>query len=126
MPLNTRVTQNVASFLSKCTLLAGSVAIGATGAVGARTGRGFTITRTGAGLYTVTVDGVGALPIMYAFATIVHATPYTVTVTAINPSARTISLSCATNAAPGTPADPPNTSALQIFAVLNNMPIGQN
>jgi hypothetical protein len=121
-----RVTQNVASFLTKCVLLAGNVLIGASGAVSTRTGRGFTITRTGTGLYTVTIDGVGALPIVFANAVVVHATAHVAVINTITPSARTFTLTTATAAAPGTAADPPNGAVLQVHAVLNNMPLGQN
>ena len=126
MPLSTRVNQNVASFLTKATILAGSVAIGGAGAVGARVGRGFSIARTGTGLYTVTIDGVGALPIMYALASVVHATVSVAFVTGISPASRTFSVQTGTAAAPGTAADPPSGSLLQVVGVINNMPIGQN
>lgn len=102
--------------------IAGKVAIGATGAVGAQTGKGFAITRTGAGAYTLTLSGRGGVAaILFAQANIVFATgtnnqyAHTLAMTA---SARTITFLNTDATTEDTAADPPSGSFLSFLAVV--------
>jgi hypothetical protein len=94
----------------------GNVAIGATGAVGAATGRGFTVTRTGTGLYTVTLDANVSVPaIIHCDAMIVNssgAACFDAYVLTLNAGAKTA-------------ADPPNGSFLTFRIVVQNSQVNQ-
>lgn len=102
-------------------IVAGKVAIGASGAVGAQTGKGFAVTRTAAGRYTITLDGSGGCAnILFALADVVFATQtntQTATTLTHTASARTITVACNDAGTIDTPADPPSGSFLQVFVV---------
>lgn len=104
-------------------LVAGKVAIGATGAVGTQTGKGFAVTRTGAGLYTITLEGTGGCAaILYANARVVFATAnntQTVSVLAMTASARTITLQCNDAGTVDVAADPPSGAFLELLVVAS-------
>jgi len=112
--------------------IAGRVAIGATGAVGAQTGKGFSVTRTGTGLYTITIDtsSVGGVNTTRGVPAILHAqldiapaaanaTQYA-TVLTFAPTTGTLTVQTSTEATPNTAADPPSGSFLQVFLVVQN------
>jgi hypothetical protein len=103
--------------------VAGKVAIGATGAVGTKTGKGFTVTRTGAGLYTVTFDGSGGFTaILFADIQIspaaANATQEAFVLTHA-PSTRTLTIQTNASGTRNVAADPPSGSVLALFAVLS-------
>ena len=110
-----------------CILIAGKVAIGATGAVGAQTGKGFTVTRTDTGDYTITVlsqgAAVGGVPaILYANASLlVNSDTQFIAQMRTAPTTGAITLTCFADAALGTPADPPSGASLQIFIIVKNV-----
>ena len=112
VPLNTPNT-NV-------TIICGSVAIGATGAPTVTDGQGYTIARSAAGDYTVTLTGDGGVgAILYAAATIHVQSDVDLNVVGkgISASARTFSLTTLTAT---TPTDPTSGDTLQIFLVVRN------
>jgi hypothetical protein len=131
MPINTQITQNVGAFNSAVRILAGSVTItGATGAIlaGSQKGRGFTVAKTGTGLYTITVSGAsGSLQLLFAEANLIvnAAAGYTVHKLVRTDSTRTVDLQISTDAAPDTPAHPPAASIIQIFLIVNDVASGQ-
>jgi hypothetical protein len=105
-------------------VVAGKVAIGASGAVGVRNGIGFSVTRTGAGLYTIKFDSAGGVPDILWFDTnIVFATggstnqSFELTLTK---ATATATIQTTTSAAPTVAADPPSGSFLEVFAVIQN------
>lgn len=102
-------------------IVAGKVAIGSTGAVGTKTGKGFAVTRTGVGLYTITLDGSGGCAsILYAAAQAVPAAAgatQTVTVLTQTASARTITLQCNAAATVNVASELPSGSVLELFVV---------
>lgn len=101
----------------------GKVAIGASGAVGTQTGKGFTVTRTGAGLYSVTLDCHGAIPaILYANASVVFATAGNTQQAFVltEPATGIITIQCNDSGTVDVAADPPSGSFLQIFAIAQN------
>lgn len=104
------------------TFVAGKVAIGATGAVGAVTGEGFTIARTGAGLYTVTIAGTGGVAkILYFKADVVFATgsnTQDVHTLTHGISTRTFTIITSDAGTVDTAADPPSGSLLTFFAIV--------
>jgi hypothetical protein len=102
-------------------LFAGKVAIGSTGAVGTQTGKGFAVTRTGTGLYTITLTGTGGTAsILYADVRIVPAaanntqSAYVLTHGA---STRTVTIQCNDAGTVDVAADPPSGSILSFFLV---------
>lgn len=105
---------------NKAAFIAGRVAIGATGAVGAQTrGRGVTVTRTAVGDYTLT------LPYPVADINFVKCeieedadVAYLAKVKVVNAAAGTVTLTVYTGAATTTPADPPSGSFLHFFLVF--------
>ena len=103
--------------------VAGKVAIGATGAVGTKTGKGFTVTRTGAGLYTITLDGTGGCAnILHVDLMIVPASAgatQLATVLTHGASTRTVTVQTSAEATPNTAADPPSGSILSLFVVAS-------
>jgi hypothetical protein len=106
-------------------LVAGKVAIGSTGAVGTQSGKGFSVTRTGAGLYTITfTSAINSVPdILYADVNIVSVSggaTQTARILTLNAAARKITLQCNADAAVNVAADPPSGSILQFVAVVQN------
>jgi hypothetical protein len=101
-----------------------SVAIGATGAVGAITGKGISVARTGTGAYTATVaglmGGVGAIVNFHVDVVTNNVAGYQAHAKVITPSAGTVTFNTEAKAAPGTPADPSSGSTLLIHAVVRN------
>lgn len=100
----------------------GKVAIGASGAVGTATGKGFTVARTGAGVYTITLDARGGVPnVLYAHASIVAAigSQSRVFVTLINTTTGVITVTN-TGAGDTTAADPANGAVLQFAITVQN------
>lgn len=103
----------------------GNVAIGGSGAVGVIKGKGFTITRTAAGLYTITITAQASkVPdILNAWVDVIFATG-TATLTAkvltLVPSTATVTIQTATAAAPNTAADPTSGAILQLRLVVQN------
>lgn len=122
MPLTNGIAASVANYSQHgLVFIAGRVAIGASGAVGAKTGKGFAVTRTGTGLYTITLDGVGGVvAIVNVHVDVIHSSgaatqsAYALTIV---PGTRIITLQTVANSAPSTAADPPNGSSLQLFVV---------
>lgn len=102
----------------------GKVAIGSTGAVGTATGKGFTVTRTGAGLYTITLDARNGVPaILWADVRIVFATGANTQVANILTMVATTGvITIQTNDAgtPDTAADPPSGSVLTFRISIQN------
>lgn len=98
----------------------GKVAIGATGAVGAASGKGFTVTRSGAGLYTITLDAKGGVPtILWAHADVVFATgtnTQTAKILTLNATTGVVTLQCNDAGTVDVAADPPSGSVL-IFRI---------
>lgn len=105
--------------------IVGRVAIGATGAVGTATGKGFTVTRTGAGLYTITPDSSGAVPnILACFADVIFATAgntQTAKVLTLAPSTPAVTLQCNDAGTVDVAADPPSGSVLQFVMWVRNL-----
>lgn len=105
-------------------IVSGRVAIGATGAVGASTGKGFTVARTGAGLYTLTLDSAGGVPnILTAWVDVGFATgtnTQTAKVLTIVPASKLVTLQTADAGALDTAADPPSGSFLQFTLFVQN------
>lgn len=102
----------------------GKVAIGASGAVGTQTGKGFAVTRTGAGLYTVTLTGTGGIPsILYAHVGILPVAgnntqqAFVLTHAA---SSRSITVQCNDSGTVDVAADPPSGCTLQLFIVASS------
>lgn len=104
--------------------VAGHVAIGSTGAVGTATGKGFTVTRTGAGLYTITLDSNGAVPaILAAIADVVFATgsnTQTAKILTLDATNHKVTLQCNDAGTVDTAADPPSGSLLQFVIFVQN------
>lgn len=98
----------------------GKVAIGATGAVGAATGKGFVVTRTGAGLYTITITATSGVPvILWAHADVVFATAgntQTAKILTLNATSGLITLQTNDAGTVDVAADPPSGSIL-IFRI---------
>lgn len=107
-------------------LVAGRVAIGATGAVGAQTGKGFTVARTGVGAYTITVTSSGGVPaILSADVSIANdsATTHFVAFVRTTPTTGVITVHTAAAATPGTAADPASGASLSLRLVVQNSAI---
>ena len=105
---------------TNCTVICGSVAVGASGAPTVTDGRGYTIARTAAGDYTVTLNGDGGVgAILYADANVHTQSDVDLNITGkgISASARTFSFTCLTAT---TPTDPTSGDTLQIFLVVRN------
>lgn len=125
MAINAHLHKNLSVFQPGLVIIAGRVAIGSTGAVGTQTGKGFAVTRTGAGRYTVTITSNGGVPaILFAQANVGFGTvtntqaAYIVTLAA---STGTFTLETVDNGTQDTVADPPSGAFLQIFAVVQNL-----
>lgn len=104
--------------------IVGKVAIGSTGAVGTASGKGFTVTRTGAGLYTITLDAQNSVPdILYAHVDVVFATggnTQTARVLTLDAANKKITLQCNDGGTVDTAADPPSGSILVFRIVVQN------
>jgi hypothetical protein len=105
-------------------VVAGKVAIGATGAVGVKTGIGYTLTRTGVGLYTIAFNSAGGVPdILFVTADVVFATGNNTQeafmLTQVKSTA-TATIQCVDSGTQDTAADPPSGSFIQVFAVIQN------
>jgi hypothetical protein len=112
------------TFQPRLVEIVGRVAIGSSGAVGAQTGKGFSVTRTGTGLYKVTIDTIGGAvgDILHADARLVFATGSTVQgakVLTISPSTAAVTLQT-DGSTPGTAADPASGSFLEIRIIVQN------
>ena len=111
-------------FQPELVVVAGRVAIGASGAVGAQTGKGFSVTRTGAGLYSITLDadsGVGDIlhcSVDLAFATANNT--QTAKILTITAGTGVITIQCNDAGTVDTAADPPSGSILLFSAVVQN------
>lgn len=102
----------------------GKVAIGASGAVGTASGKGFTVTRTGAGLYTITIDANVSIPaILYCKPMVVFATAgntqqaHVLTLDAAN---KKVTLQTNDAGTVDVAADPPSGSILSFMIVVQN------
>lgn len=107
-------------------LLAARVAIGGTGAVGTITGRGITVTRTGAGLYTVVIKALGnAVPdILFADIDVGFATgtnTQSAKILTISPSTATITIQTNDAGTVDVAADPPSGSFLLFAVIVQNL-----
>lgn len=103
----------------------GKVAIGATGAVGAASGKGFTVTRTGAGLYTITLDTTHASVPAILFADVkVVASANNDTqdchILTLDAAAKKVTVACSDAGTVDTPADPDSGSFLSFNIVVQN------
>ena len=87
--------------------IAGAVSLGAAGAISATYGKGFTIAKTGTGIYTVTLDARGGVPaILGADANVIGASaPALAYITAATPATGVIEISTALASTPGTIAN---------------------
>lgn len=105
-------------------IISGRVAIGATGAVGTATGRGFTVTRTGAGLYTITLDSSGGVPaILSVWADVGFATgsnTQAAKVLTIVAASKLATIQCNDSGTVDVAADPPSGSFLQFTIFVQN------
>ena len=107
-------------------IVTGRVAIGATGAVGAQTGEGFTVARSNTGLYTITITSTNGVPaILSAFVKIgnnsntVQHFAYEKTL----PTTGIITVVTVAADAPETAADPASGSFLQFVAFVQNVSV---
>lgn len=102
----------------------GKVAIGASGAVGTATGRGFTVTRTGAGAYSITLDARNGVPnILWADAKIVFATgtnTQSAYVLTLNATTGVVTVQTNDAGTVDTAADPPSGSILTFRIAVQN------
>lgn len=102
----------------------GRVAIGGTGAVGTATGKGFVVTRTNTGLYTITLDSTGGVPnILSAWVDVGFGTgsaQLMAKVLTIVPASKLVTVQTSTVAAPNTAADPTTASFLQFQIWVQN------
>lgn len=105
--------------------VAGRVAIGSTGAVGTITGKGFTVARTGAGLYTITLTAKASIvpDIIHAavdvgFAT--GSTTFQAKVLTIVPGTCVITVQTSALSAPNTAADPTSGAFLLLKVLVQN------
>lgn len=122
MSISGRFYQTVQALSSRLRIIAGTVAIGAAGAVGAQTGRGFSVVRTGTGAYTVTLAGSGNANVLYSSVinSVDTAAGGLAHVRKTDPAARTLSVVTSLGGAPGTPADPPSGSVLSFVLLVND------
>lgn len=103
----------------------GKVAIGGSGAVGAISGKGFTIARTATGLYTITITAqANKVPdILNAWVDVIFATGSATLgakVLTLVPSTGKVTIQTATAAAPNTAADPTSGAILQLALIVQN------
>jgi hypothetical protein len=102
----------------------GKVAIGASGAVGTATGKGFTVTRTGAGLYTITIDANVSVPaILYCDPRVVFATAGNTQqahVLSLDAANKKVTLQCNDAGTVDVAADPPSGSFLSFMITVQN------
>jgi hypothetical protein len=110
--------------------IVGRVAIGSSGAVGTQTGKGFSVTRTGAGLYTISISGVNSQVPAILFADVsvgfaTGSTPYTATVLTMSATSANVTIQVSALSAPGTAADPPSGSFIMLRLVVQNFNITQ-
>lgn len=125
MAINSRLYPGIPTTSPGVVLISGYVNIGSTGAVGTQVGKGFAVTRTGTGAYTIQITSSGAAAsvpaVLYAVATLAYDndTNYKVNVRT-TPTTGALTVKTAAEAAPGTPADPPSGSKLQFFALVQN------
>lgn len=97
----------------------GMVAIGSTGAVSTAHGKGFTVTRTGVGAYTIAlVAQNGVFDILSANASVIHSTSRKVQLLAISRSSGNVTVQCTDNA--DVAADPASGALLQFSFVVQN------
>jgi hypothetical protein len=133
MPINTSIYQNVGSFNSRLRFVTGSVTItGASGAISTvaadTKGRGFTVAKTGTGLYTITLSGAsGFLQQLFRQVNLIAnvAAGYTVHILAASDANRTINIQISADATPDTPAHPPAASIIQLLVAVNDVATGQ-
>jgi hypothetical protein len=107
-------------------IVAGRVVIGSTGAVGTQTGLGFTVARSGVGLYTITVSPAdsGVPAILYSQIDVVFATANnTQTVKQLTQVASTgvVTVQCNDAGTVDTAAELPSGSILQVLLLIKNV-----
>jgi hypothetical protein len=105
--------------------IVGKFAIGGTGAVGTISGKGFTVTRTGVGLYRINITAqANKVPdILNAWFDVIFATgsaTLTVRVLTLVPGTGIITIQTATSAVPNTAADPTSGAIIQMCLVVQN------
>lgn len=105
--------------------VSGRVAITTSGAVSTKTGRGFTVTKTGTGLYSIKLDAQGSIvpDILSVLVDVGFATgtaQLMVKVLTISAATATITLQTSTVAAPNTAADLTTGSFLMLRVVVQN------
>lgn len=102
----------------------GKVAIGSSGAVGTASGKGFTVTRTGTGLYTITLDAQTSVPdILYAHVDVVFATgsnTQTCRILTLDAANKKVTVQCNDAGTVNVAADPPSGSILTFNIVVQN------
>lgn len=102
----------------------GKVAIGSTGAVGTASGKGFTVTRGGAGLYTITIDAQNSVPaILYADVKVVFATGTNTQdchILTMDASNKRVTVSCSDAGTVDTAAEVPSGAFLSFHIVVQN------
>lgn len=121
MALNQHLYPGAVSTNTSTVLIAGKVAIGSTGAVGAATGKGFVVTRTGVGRYSITLSASSGVPaILWADVKVVFATATNTQAAFLLTLAESTGVVTAVTVDSGTQdtaADPPSGSFLS-FAIL--------
>jgi hypothetical protein len=104
--------------------IVGKVAIGSTGAVGTATGKGFVVTRTGAGLYTITITATNGVPaILWAHVDVVFATAgntQTAKILTINATTGVVTIQTNDAGTVDVAADPPSGSILIFRVAVQN------
>lgn len=103
----------------------GRVAIGSTGAVGTILGKGFSVTRTGAGLYTITITSqANKVPaILHAAVDVMFATAgntQTAKILTIDETLSKITIQCNDAGTVDVAADPPSGSYILFSCVVQN------
>lgn len=124
MAINKHLNKDLKISTPFCVAVVGKVAIGASGAVGTQSGKGFAITRTGAGLYTITITATNGVPaILYADVRVVFATANNTQNAAIltmNATTGVITLQTNDAGTVDVAADPPSGSILTFLAIIQN------
>jgi hypothetical protein len=97
----------------------GMVDIGSTGAVGTAHGKGFTVTRTGTGAYTIAlVSQGGVFDILAANASVIHSTSRKVQLLTASAAGGSMTIQVTDNA--DSAADPASGAKLQFSFVIQN------
>lgn len=127
MALNKKTYKDLSATQPFIVEVFGKAAIGAAGAVGTLSGKGFSVARTGAGLYTITIlngGGTAALPdILTANVGVANnsaTAQFTAQVLAFVPASGTVTLVTSSAAAANVAADPANGAVLYFNLAVQN------